>query len=151
MREFFLFLHILCAIVGFGGVIIAGPGMSRAVRLKGEEGRAVFETASRQVKISQIFIYAVFVFGLVIVFVTDFIDFSELWLSISMGIYIIALVISLAVLMPSDRRMHALFETQTQEALAELDKLGSRTAMVSGFNHLLFVVILILMIWKPGA
>ncbi len=149
MYRAFLFLHILCAVVGFGAVIIASPALSRAVRIGGEAGHAVFSSAKRQVMIAQPFIWLVFIFGLVIVFTSGHLDISAPWLSASMALFILMILISLVVLMPATNHMEKLFEAETAENSAELDKLGKRLAAVGGVNHLIFVVILALMIWKP--
>jgi hypothetical protein len=65
------------------------------------------------------------------------------------------LLISLFVFGPTNRQMGTLFaqlaEGQGGEGVeARLDALGKRNAIVSGISHLLFCVILILMVWKPG-
>ena len=64
--QFFLFLHILAAIVGFGSVVLNGVYAAQARQRGGREGLAIFQAnAFVTMRIAEYAIYAVFVFGLI--------------------------------------------------------------------------------------
>ena len=70
-----LVLHVLCAIVGFGAVLLNGVYGARIRGLmqsgRGAEGLAVYEANFKVSQIGQYFIYAVFVLGLALVGMSD--------------------------------------------------------------------------------
>lgn len=153
-----LFLHILCAIVGFGWVTLASVSYARVGKLRGGEALASYRTVDASTKVAEWFIYGVFVFGILAVVVAPgemAEKFRPMWLSISMLLYIVSLVLSLAVVQPTGRRMGRLLEQAAEapspELGAEMERLGKRNGMVTGILHLLFVVVLALMVFKPGA
>jgi uncharacterized membrane protein len=145
-----VFLHILAAIVGFGGVLFNGLYGTKAKNAATPaEGLAILEANEAATKIYEIAIYLVFVFGLILAI--DGKLFDQAWLSISMGLYLVALIVSLAVIQPTARKMIAaqrrLVEGD-QTAGPELGRLGPRIGMASMVNHVLFVAVLLLMVFK---
>jgi hypothetical protein len=92
--------------------------------------------------------------------------FSQAWISLAFLLYIVALGIVHGVHYPNLRRMNALMAELSvgggapagggatggrPPQLAELEDRGKRVAAVGGLLHLDLAIILILMIWKPGA
>lgn len=167
LYDFLLFLHILTAIVGFGSTFVWPLLGARARALGPTDLKASFAIGDAAFSASKIlsgpFIYAVGVTGVLLVIASDgLIEFSEAWISIAFLLYLIALGISIFVHQPNLRAMNAI-----QERLAtgggtpssggpppevlELQERGQRSAMFGGILHLLFLLILIDMIWKPGA
>src|SRR5205807_8308908 len=94
--QFFLFLHILSAIVGFGSVVLNGVYAVQARQRPGREGLAIFQANEFvTMRIAEFAIYAVFVFGLITAILGDpYIKFSQAWLSIAMALYIVGIAIS---------------------------------------------------------
>ncbi len=156
MYNIFLFFHILCAIIGFGTMALSGINFSTATRMKGEGGLAIFESAKKTQNIAIGFVYAMFVFGVLIVLVAEDADmFTQTWLSISTGLFIVAVLIGEIGLRPTSHKLNLVFrqsvETASDSAIAQIDELATRTGILNGINNLIFVVILALMIFKPGA
>ncbi|MCC7077649.1 MAG: DUF2269 family protein [Acidimicrobiia bacterium] len=151
MTETLAFLHILAAIIGFGGVMLNGLYASKAQKADPREGLAILESNWTATRVSEIAIYLVFVFGLVLAWDLDILD--QAWVSISMGLYVVALVVSLAILQPSTRKLveaqRRLVEGE-EGARDERDRIGARLGVAGGVNHLLFVVVLLLMVFKWG-
>ena len=159
--KLFLFLHILCAIVGFGGVLLNGAYASQMQKRPGPGGLAISE-ANEFVsgRIAEMFIYAVFAFGLVTAIIgRPTIKFDQGWLSAAMGLYIVAVVISLVGLRPGHRKINALLREMIAgpaptagppPQVAQVQALGKRQALFGGINSLLFLIILFLMVVKPG-
>lgn len=151
LTKILTFFHVLCAIVGFGWVLLVGMQFRRAGELKGSEGAELYGSAHKVTKIASIFIYLTGAFGLAAA-ITQEGAFKQPWLSISMAVYIVALVLSLAVMQPAARKLTRLYPEAVQSGdaaiAAEIDATNKRTAAVSGVLDLLFVVMLFLMIFK---
>jgi uncharacterized membrane protein len=159
-RLFFL-LHILSAIIGFGGVILNGLYAQRARKRPPAEALAVVEdNAWVSIKVAEIFIYLTAVFGLGLVGLSDKVwEFSQTWVWLAIVVYVVALGISHGMLMPRVKRLIALMrEIATgpppvggpPPQAAELAKIGPQIGGISMVLNLSLVVILVLMIWKPG-
>ena len=158
-----LFLHILCAILGFGSLALNGLYGQQAAQRKGPGGVAIGQANFAVSKVAEIFVYGVFVFGILLVLTAeDSIGFGDLWVSLSMLLFIVALGYSHAVQIPSAQRMNILAEElATTEGpppgaggpppqVAEMEQLSKKLAMGGAFLNLLLVAILYLMIFKPG-
>jgi uncharacterized membrane protein len=149
--KFLLVLHILCAIVGIGGVTLnAFYGMA-AQRRKGPEALAIAETNYDVSMIAEKFIYAVLTSE-------DAWSFSDLWIWLSMLVYIAALGVSHGLVLPTARKMNALMRDLTSRPpapggpppeVAQLDALGKRIGMASMLLHVATIALVALMIWKP--
>jgi small-conductance mechanosensitive channel len=159
-RLFFL-LHILSAIIGFGGVILNGLYAQRARKRPPAEALAVVEdNAWVSMKVAEIFIYLTALFGLGLVGLSDKVwKFSQTWVWLAIVVYVVAIGISHGLLMPRVKRLIALMrEIATGPApvggpppqAGELAKIGPQIGGISMVLNLSLVVILVLMIWKPG-
>lgn len=154
-----LLLHILTSIVGFGGVLLNGLYAMQAQRRPGPAGRAVSEANYAVSMFAERFIYAVPVTGVVLVVVSD--DawrWSDTWIWLSLVIYVVSLGISHAVLMPNHRKINALLAEMEQSPpaggpppqVAAIQQLGKQQGLASAVLDVALVVILVLMLWKPG-
>src|SRR5690349_20257783 len=83
LYDFLLWLHILCAIVGFGGVLLNALYGNEAKKRPGPGGLAISEANYKVSGIAEYFIYAVFLFGILLVFVGNepVETLGELWVS----------------------------------------------------------------------
>ena len=163
-----LVLHILCAIVGFGAVVLNGVYGNEVKKRPGPEGIAIFDANEKVSKIGEAFIVAVFVFGFVLVLLSDdVIEFHQTWVWLSMLLFVIAMALSLGVMTPTLKRMRVLMGEMASgpppaagsvperpsgppPQVSEMGALGKRVAALGATLQLLLVVILGLMIWKPG-
>ena len=66
-----LVLHILTAIIGFGAVFLNGIYGQQAKSRRGSEGLAISQANFLVSRIGQYFIYAVFIFGVLLVVLSD--------------------------------------------------------------------------------
>ena len=159
--KFVKLLHILTAIVGFGAVFLNGIYAARAKKAIGTPGGAAVAEANSWVtwRVAEYLIYAVFVLGLALVGMSGKIwKFSQGWLGASMGLYVVGLALVHALLRPADKRMLAIqvqlanagTGPDAQALAAEYDKLYQRAAAVGGVLNALLVVIVALMVFKPG-
>ena len=145
-----LAIHILAAIVGFGGVLLNGVYAQQGRKRGGAEWAAVSE-ANEFVshRVAEPAIYLVPLLGFALIGMSDKLwKFSQLWVSASLGLYIVALGIAHAVLIPTHRKINALLRSAAPPA-GEIASLEKRTAAAGGVNSLILVVILLLMVVKP--
>lgn len=146
-----LLLHILTAIVGFGGVMLNGVYSAAWKKRSGDQAVAIFEANLQAVKIAEFFIYAVFPLGFLLVFLSEEVfKFSQHWLSGAMALYVVMLVISHGLMRPRVKKYGALLaespSTERDQKMAALDK---QIAMAAVVLNLGLLVELYLMIWKP--
>lgn len=161
-----LYLHIFASIVGFGAVVLNGLYGARAKQLaqggRPDEAAAIGEANYRVSEIGTYFIYSVFVLGILLIVVSDEVwGFADAWISASMGLYIVGLGVAHAVLRPSSRRMVELLretaaagpppEAGPPPQATEMAKIGQRLGAFGAVNNVVLVVILYLMVFKPGA
>jgi uncharacterized membrane protein len=157
-----LVLHILSAILGLGAVMLNGLYGNEAKRRRGSEGLAITDATVSVGRVAEMFVYAVFVFGVLLVVTSDDAwSFGDLWVSLSMGLFVVAVGLSHGLLQPTVRRMRALMAELVdagppQGATAgpppqalELEQRGKTVAAAGAALNLIVVAILALMIWKP--
>ena len=133
---------------------------------RGREGAAIGEAVDKGYKFAEWPIYAVPVLGILLVLLSDDVfKFSQVWISLSFLLYIVAIGLLHGVHLPTVRRINALLkelagtghggrpdagEGGPPPQVAELDQLGAKAGVVGGILNLLTVVILFLMVFKPG-
>jgi uncharacterized membrane protein len=147
-----LVLHILAVIIGFGGMFIAGFYGNEARNRPGAEGLAVAETTLKVTSlIPTMAVYTVPILGILLILLSDDTwQFSQAWISLSFLLYIALIVLAVTVQVPTIRKMVAM-RSGTQGAQSmEMQAMGKKVATVGGIVNLLWVVILFLMVFKPG-
>jgi uncharacterized membrane protein len=154
-----LVCHILTAIVGLGAVMLNGIYAAQAQKRPGSAGRAVSEANYFVSHIGEFFIYAIPVFGILLVLDSDKVwKFSQTWIWLALLIYVVAIGISHSILIPGHKKINALMaEMETVPAAggpppqaAELQSIGKRMAAAGAMLNVVVVIFLVLMIWKPG-
>ena len=159
--KFVLVLHILCAIVGFGAVVLNGIYGVQAKNRPGPGGLAIMQANYAATKVGEYFIYAVFVLGLALVGLSDPVwKFSQTWVWLAIVLYIVSLGISHGVLFPALKRMRVLMGEMVAAGppqggpppqVTEMQALGKRVGAAGATLDVMVVVILVLMVFKPGA
>ncbi len=122
-------LHILAAIVAFGPIFVY-PAMQRA--------GAAASIARLHLRLTLPALALSFVFGMALVGMSDnVIEMSQTWIVLAIVGWVILLVVSWFMIRP------ALTDTS--------DAARGRLASGIGITHVLLVVMLYLMVFKPGA
>ena len=161
-----LVLHILTVIVGFGTVMLNGIRGAEAKKRPGPGGLAIGESGHRLNTIAEYFIYAVPVLGIGLVLMSDGNwTFGQTWVWLSLLLYLIGIGVSHAVLIPAEKRMNALAAELVAMGpppagaaaggpppqVAEMEALEKKKLAPAGmFLNLLVVVVVSLMVFKPG-
>ncbi|HVL26606.1 MAG TPA: hypothetical protein VM390_00550 [Acidimicrobiales bacterium] len=161
--KFILVLHLLAVIAGFGPTILAPAFGAQAKARKGREGLAISEaTFSVLSKYAEWIIYSVPIFGILLIMVSDgAIRFSDLWITLSFTLYIVALGLVHAVHYKNLKRMNVLMAELAAgpppgaggggppPQVAELEQRGKQVALVGTVLNLILVAIVFLMVWQP--
>lgn len=169
MYKVVLVLHLMAAIVGFGGMAVNGFYGAMAAARRNRDGAAIGEAVDKGYSFAEWPVYAVPILGILLVLMSEdeIFQFSQTWISLSLLLYIVAVGLLHGVQRPTVRRINALLKelaagtggtggagegggggAPTQ--VAELDKLGTKAGMIGGVMNLITVVIVVLMVFKPG-
>ena len=159
-----LLVHIMAAIVGFGTVILNGMYGAQAKARPGPGGVAIGEANLTVSAVAEYFIYSMPITGIALVAMSDAWTFSQLWVWLSIVLYAIGIGISHGNQMPAAKKMNALAKELAAAGpppagaapagpppqAVEMEALGKRLATGDVALNLILVVIVVLMIWKPG-
>lgn len=154
--KFVLVLHLLTAIVGFGAVMLNALYVRQAQRRPGADGLAVLEANFAVSSVAEKVIYAVPVLGLALVGMSDKLyKFSQTWVWLSLVLWIVGVGIVHAVVIPAEKKIMALLRRQVDgdadpAVPAELETLGKKRDISGATLSILLVVIVSLMVWRPG-
>jgi hypothetical protein len=164
LYKFCLVLHILCAIIGFGAVFLNGI-YAQQIKSRLQSGRvteaiAIHDANTLVSKVGEYFIYAVFVLGFAVLGLSDSVwEFGQTWIWLSVVLYIVGIGLSHAVMIPANKRMGVLLHEMASgpppaggapPQVAEMQSLGQRMGTVGPILDVILIVILFLMVWKPG-
>jgi uncharacterized membrane protein len=159
-----LTLHILSVIIGLGTVFLNAVYGVQAKARRGPEGLAISQANLKVTEYAQYAIYAIPIFGIALVFMSktdgiQFYDWDQTWIWLSLVLYIAALGLSHGLLMPAVKRMQVLMAEVIAAGppaggpppqAAEMEQLGKRIAPVGATLNVLVIVIVALMVFKPG-
>jgi hypothetical protein len=165
-----LLLHIAAAIVGFGGVVLNGVWAAKARQAGGSEGLAISKANFEMSQISEYCIYSVPVFGILLALTSGKVNgkllygFQKPWVSAAIVLYVVAIAVSHAVLIPGHKQLNAKMGELVAASSsgssvggppsptvgAEMQAIGKRMAPAGAFLDLALIVMLYLMIFKPG-
>jgi len=160
-----LVLHILAVIVGFGTHALNGLRGADAKKRPGPGGLAIGESNFRVGNVAEKFVYAVPVLGIGLVFMSD--DnwtFGQTWVWLSTLLYIVGIGLSHAIMIPSEKRMNVLAAELVAAGpppagaaaggpppqVVEMEGLEKKLAAVGTVLNLLVVIVVVLMVFKPG-
>lgn len=163
-RTFFL-LHLGTVVVGFGSSFVY-PVL--AVKARTLEARESYTVNHLALQVSHLvttpFIYAAGAFGVMLIVVSKGIwSFSEVWISIAFALFIGAALIAGFLHNPNLKAMDAIQEKLANgdieppkeggapKAVTELQERSTRAGMYGGILHVLWLLLMIDMIWKPGS
>ena len=145
-----LVLHILSAIIGFGGMFIAGFYGDESRRLPGGEGLVVAKATMKvSGQVPTIAVCAVPVFGILLVLMSDDLwKFSQAWISLSFLLYIVLMGLATGLQVPTLRKLVALRAAGGNAT--EVEALGKRAAAIGAVVNVLWIITLAIMVFKPG-
>ena len=157
LNRILLTLHILSAIVGFGGLFLNNLYLSRARSVGGREGAAIL-AANTWVssKVADMAVYAAGIFGVLLVMFDgpgDLYEFSQSWISMGFALLLVSVGLVHGGTRPAVTKFGEALNSAADgnaEAAAMLPSLEKRATMFAAAGNLALVAILAVMIWKPG-
>ncbi len=163
--NFVLLLHILSAIIGFGAVFLNGLYAAQAKANRGPGGLAISEANYKVTSVAEKLIYAVPILGIILVAISKdhYFKFSQAWVSAALVLYVVGLGISHMVMIPGHRRINTLLRDMAGAGApaaaaaagpppqaVEIEEIGKRMAVFGLVLDVLLIVIVYLMVFKPG-
>ena len=161
-----LVLHILSLIFGFGPFVLNGLYGAQAKKRPGPGGLAIGEASFAVGMVAEKIIYTVPIWGIGLVFMSDDVwSFSQLWVWLSLLLYLTAVGISHAVMIPSAKRMNVLAAELVAAGgpppgaapggppppqVVEMEAIGKKLAIGGTTLNLFLLTIIVLMVFKPG-
>jgi uncharacterized membrane protein len=136
-------LHVLFAIFAVGPLVGAASIASRGIRTA---DAAAVQTSATTIRRYSYVSLLVALFGFSLVQSKYHRDFADVWIWLSVLLYIVAVLVALFVLVP------ALAQAGEQIAAGQSPaSLAGRVAATGGIVSLVFAVIVVLMVFKPGS
>lgn len=142
-------LHILLAIVAVGFNISYGVWQVRAAREPQHMGYAL-----RGIKFMDDYVANPSYVGLLLVGIALVLtgpwEFEQMWIAVSIGLYVVLAVVGLLLYSPTLRRQIASYEASGAQS-AEFASLSARSRMLGAVMGITVLAIIVLMVLKPGA
>ena len=166
LYNFFLFLHIFSAVIGFGGVALNGIYGAESKKRPGPGGLAIGEANLRVSEIAEKVIWSVPVWGVIVLILSDGVwKFSQLWVMLAILLYAAAITVSLTIMVPSAKKMNKLAAELVAlgpplaggpppggppPQVAEMEATGKKLGTFGPMLDIALAAIVLLMVFKPG-
>jgi hypothetical protein len=149
-----LVAHILSAIAGSGAVFLNGRYVKDAMTREPSPRFAVLQANLRVTMVAEKLVYLILLSGLALVWASDGdVSLGDTWVWLSIMAFVAWMACSHGVLIPAQRSM-------VREMRLAADRLpdsamlawrAQRVRAVTPVMHVLLAVLVVLMVWKPGA
>jgi uncharacterized membrane protein len=153
--QIILLLHIVAAIVGFGGVIAQGTYNAKAFAANAGDASVILRTTRAVTDLAHYGIYAVFVLGIILISLSGGdISFGDPWISASFAIWFALVGVAHGMVKPSVKALEAragsLDSAMQLSEDPEATSVAKKLAIGEGLTQLLLVASLVCMIWQFG-
>ena len=150
MYEVLLYVHIVCAVIWVGGAFFA---QLLALRVQRSTDPADLPKFGRNVEFlgTRVFLPAsilLFIAGAVMV--AQRWSFGDVWVSVSMGLWLLSAIAGSLYIGPRTKKIAELFESEGPTS-AGARSLMDKVFLVSRLELVSFAIIVALMVFKPGA
>ena len=152
-----LFLHISAAIVGLGATFALSLAFPLALRMKDPRHLLFMHKLNLEVvtKMASPALALILITGIVQVIDSDFISFSDAWISIAFVLVIILGGLQGAYFAKTDRKLAAMVESEIARGATELSpqyrKEAQREGSMGAVTGVLVLAAVFVMVFKPGA
>lgn len=143
------FAHVFLGIVAVGANVSYGIWQARAAREPQHLGWTLRGIKFLDDRVANPAYLGLGIIGIAMVLTGPW-EFEQLWVALSIGLYVVLMVVGVAVYSPTLSRQIRVYETDGPEA-PEFAKLGSRSALLGAVLGAIVVSIVLLMVIKPGA
>lgn len=142
-------LHILFAIVAVGFNISYGIWQARASREPQHMGYALRGIKFMDDRVANPAYIGLAVLGVIMVLIGPW-EFEQIWIAVSIGLYVLLAVVGFALYSPTLKRQIAAYEASGAQS-DEFAALTTRSRVLGAVLGVLVVAIITLMVVKPGA
>ncbi len=155
MTGFLLAVHVLGAILTIGPVAIAASMFPPAARASfdapGDHGKiAVVRVLYRISRVYAVIAIVVPIFGIATGAALGVL--GDAWLTVSMALTVAAAILLAAVILPRQRGIMTTLDAATAgDGPTTASRAPRRLAMPTGLFNLLWVIVVVLMIYRPGS
>lgn len=153
-------LHLLAVIIGIGGVMLNAVYGLAARAERGPGGVAILKANHKASDVAMKFIYAIPVFGFALIGMSEKeFKFSQTWVWLSLILYVLAVGNAHMNIIPRVKKLIAIGESVAAKGpqeggpppeVSQMQALGQKVGMFGALNGLLVVIIVSLMVFKPG-
>jgi uncharacterized membrane protein len=150
MYEVLLFVHVVCAIIWVGGAFFAQLLALRVERSTDPEDLPKFGRNVEALGMRVFLPASIVLFLAGAVMVAQRWSFGDVWVSVSMGLWLLSVIAGAIYIGPRTKRIAELFEAEGPTSTAARTLLG-KVFMVSRLELISFAIIVALMVFKPGA
>lgn len=147
MYRVLLFVHILSAIVWFGGALFSEALVAMS-RRKGDREYVATWTSVAATGARVYPVATILLFGTAIAMVVQRWSFGTMWIDIALGLFIFSFVLGIAYFSPRGKKIGQAFEAG--EDVPDLVARVRPVHMIQRIDLLVLTMILILMIYKPS-
>lgn len=152
MNDFLLSVHVLGAILAIGPVAVAAsmfpPAARRAFNTAADgHATAVVRLLHRITRVYAVVGIIVPVFGVATAAGMGIL--TQAWLLVSMALTAVAAIVLISLVLPGQKRVLAGLENSDGQQTPELS-LTTRLSMATGIFNLLWGVVVVMMIYRPG-
>jgi uncharacterized membrane protein len=150
MYQVLVFIHVVCAVIWVGGAFFA---QLLALRAQGASDPTVLPTIGRYLEYlgMRVFLPAsivLFIAGAIMV--SQAYSFGDLWVSVSMGLWLLSVIAGALYIGPRTKKIAELFEAEGPSSPAARALMG-KVFLVSRLELVSFAIILVMMVFKPVA
>ncbi|MEO6350662.1 MAG: DUF2269 family protein [Candidatus Limnocylindrales bacterium] len=149
LYQVLLYVHIVCAVIWVGGAFYL---QVLAVLTTRSTDPTDLPKLARQAQFIGTFVFipaALLLFVAGAAMVLQAWNFGQLWIAVSVALWVLSAVAGAAYLGPRSRRVAQLFEAEGPESVAAREQLR-KLFLVSRLELVSFAVIIALMVFKPG-
>ena len=150
MYQLIVYIHILAAIAWVGGAFFLQLLSIRTTRSGNPEDLPRLGKQIEWFGLRYFLPVSVTVFVAGLILVASRWSFSQPWISISMLLWLVSVVIGAVYIGPRTGRIAKLFEAEGPSSAAAR-AMSARVFLVSRIDIVLFLVIVALMVFKPGS
>jgi hypothetical protein len=146
----FVYIHILAAIAWVGGALAINLLGTRVARSTDPDELPKLGHQIEWFGLRYFLPISIITFIAGVILVTQRWNFSQLWISLAMLLWLLSVLLGALYIGPRSKKVAQMFETLGHTS-PEARSASARLFMVARIDLLIFLVIVGLMVWKPGA
>lgn len=140
-------IHVMSTAIWFGAGLPIARDVRRTVELGKPHTDLLIERVTRQGKVAVIFGVLTMVSGVTLIFTMGGFGNVRKAIHAGLGLTLLSFAVGLALSMPTWRKIASLLRQEAGD-MGEARRLAGRFGMFTGIEHLLWVVVLVLMVFR---